>query len=411
MIFEWTYELRFLVALALGFLIGLERESTKPEHERLYLGGVRTFPIVSMLGFGCAWLYEKGAAFVLPVGLLVIGGLAVVAYIAKINVGRTGSTSEIALILIFVVGALTLLVDVWIAMAISIVATLLLSEKTQLETYVERLDRVGFLATIKFLLVTVIILPILPNEGYTQFKLNPARIWQIVALVSGIGYVGYLLSKRFGKSAGLWMSGLLGGMVSSTATSISMGRLAQQNLARSAGAMHASVLASSVMYLRVVIIVSFFNPAFVYDHWWRFVLLALIGAGLAATIRRPAAGRESADVTGIQNPFELKPALVFAGLFVLLSIVTRAAVSSLGADATKLVGLLAGIADVDAFTLSVVRNAEIGSDIAVSAVLLAAMTNTVAKGVYFGVLAPATRKDVAWRYALWAVLHLPLVFV
>ena len=182
--FEWTPELRFLVALALGFLVGLERERTKIEEQKMVFGGVRTHPIISLLGFGCAWFYKVGAVLMLPVGLLSIAALTSIAYIAKIKIGRFGSTSEISALLTFVTGALALLVDVWIAMAIGVVNTILLSEKAALESYVERLNKVEFLATIKFLLVTVIILPVLPNQEYTSFKLNPTKIWEIVILVS-----------------------------------------------------------------------------------------------------------------------------------------------------------------------------------------------------------------------------------
>ena len=143
--FEWTPELRFLVALALGFLVGLERESTKIEEQKMVFGGVRTHPIICLMGFGCAWFFKIGATLMLPVGLLSIAALTSIAYIAKIKVERFGSTSEISALLTFVTGALALLVDVWIAMAIGVVNTILLSEKAALESYVERLNKVEFL--------------------------------------------------------------------------------------------------------------------------------------------------------------------------------------------------------------------------------------------------------------------------
>ena len=173
---EWTIQLRFVVALALGFLVGLERESIKGD-QKLVFGGVRTHPIISMFGFGCAWLFKIGATFMLPTGLLAIALLTGVAYIAKIRAERFGTTSEISALLTFITGALAMLVDVWIAMAIGIVNTLLLSEKAMLESYVERLSKVEFLATVKFLLITIIILPVLPNQEFTQFHINPCLLY------------------------------------------------------------------------------------------------------------------------------------------------------------------------------------------------------------------------------------------
>ena len=165
----WTVQLRFLVALALGFLVGLERESIKID-QKLVFGGVRTHPIISLFGFGCAWLYQIGATAMLPVGLLAIATLTGIAYVAKIRVDRFGTTSEVSALLTFITGALAMLVDVWIAMALGVMNTMLLSEKAMLESYVERLSKVEFLATVKFILVTVIILPVLPNQEFTQFQ-------------------------------------------------------------------------------------------------------------------------------------------------------------------------------------------------------------------------------------------------
>ncbi len=411
MAFQWTYELRFLIALALGFLIGLERESTKQEHKFLFLGGVRTFPIVSLFGFGCAWLYQLGATLILPTGLLTIGALTVVAYIAKIKGGRYGSTSELSLIVTFVVGALALLVDVWVSMAIGVVMTLLLSEKAEMETYVERLDRVGFLATLKFLLVTVIILPVLPDREYTQFRLNPSRIWQIVVLVSTVGYVGYLLSRRFGKKAGMWMSGLLGGIVSSTAVSISAGRAAQKDPARSASALQATILAGSIMYLRILVLVAILSPGLVAFVWWKLCSLALIGSALAFFLGTRDGEVASVDPPELQNPFEIKPALLFAFLFVALSIFTTLVKQQMGNAGTFGLALLVGVADVDPFILSLLREADVTPAIISSAIILATMSNTIAKGFYFGTLASTARRPTAVRYTIWVLLHIVLVFV
>ena len=226
-IIEWTPQLRFAVALALGFLVGLEREGAKIEKKTMVFGGVRTHPMIAMFGFGCAWLSQIGVAFILPAGLAAMIALTSIAYIAKIRADRFGSTTEFSAILTFVTGALALLVDIWAAMAVGVLNTILLSEKSSLETWVEKLDRAEFLATLKFLLITLIVLPVLPDQAYTRYELNPTHIWEIVILVSTIGFVGYFLSKRLGDRIGLWLSGLLGGVVSSTAVTVAVGRAAQ----------------------------------------------------------------------------------------------------------------------------------------------------------------------------------------
>jgi uncharacterized membrane protein (DUF4010 family) len=409
--FEWTVELRFLVALGLGFLIGLERESTKGDHQGRIFAGVRTFPIISLFGFGSAWLYTLGITFVLPAGIVSLGILVAVAYTAKTRMGRFGSTTEVTALLTFTMGALALLADVWIAMALGVVNAMLLSEKAQLEAYVERLDRVELLAVIKFLLVTAIILPVLPDREYTRFGLNPTRIWQIVILVSSIGFVGYFLAKRFGTRLGLWLSGLLGGIVSSTAVSIASGRIAQQHPERAGSALQASMLAASVMYIRILVLVWVLNASLVPFLWWRLLLLSALGLLLSIGIRTSPAAPAGSDNAALQNPFELRPAMLFAGLFVLLSVATGLLKSAIGDSGILLLSTVVGVVDVDPFILSLIQGTGSGLQIVVSAIVLATMSNTVAKGMYFSVLAPAARQRAVWRYALWAVLHLPLVFL
>jgi uncharacterized membrane protein (DUF4010 family) len=395
------------VALALGFLVGLERESTKIETQKLVFGGVRTHPIISMYGFGCAWLYQIGVTFMLPAGLLSMTVLTAIAYLAKIRAERYGSTSEVSALLTFVVGALALLVDIWIAMALGIVNTMLLSEKSRLETFVEKLDKVDFLATLKFLLVTLIVLPVLPDQEFTRFRLNPASIWKLVILVSTIGFIGYELSKRFGSKVGLWLSGLLGGIVSSTAVTIAAGRLAQKDAGRVVHARQASILAASVMYLRILALLALLAPALVPLVWWKLVLLALIGVVLSLRARGKEEGSMAKGVPGLQNPFELSPALLFAGLYVLLTVATELVKTYAGSAGVLTLAAVVGVTDIDPFILSLLQGPEIG--FVVSATLIAMMSNTLVKGIYFAVLVPVGRRETLLRYGMWALLHLPFI--
>lgn len=408
---EWTFEMRFAIALLLGFLVGLERESTKLEQQKLVFGGVRTHPIISMYGFGCAWLHKIGASLVLPVGLLSIIVLTAIAYLAKTRNERYGSTSEMSALLTFIVGASALLLDVWVAMALGIVNTMLLSEKSRLEKFVEDLDRVDFLATIKFLLVTVIILPVLPNQEYTQFRLNPSSIWKIVILVSTIGFFGYVLAKRFGSKVGLWLSGVLGGIVSSTALTVAAGRMAEKTPTLSRSAMQAAILASSVMYLRILALIAFINPSIIPFIWWRLLLLSAVGIALAVSVGRHEAHAEPEEMPLLENPFEISPAIWFAGLFVALTVVTSIVQSFAGSTGLLTLASIVGVTDIDPFILSLVRNPDTLIGIAERAILLAMMSNTVVKGAYFSFLVPATRRESILRFGIWAALHLPLVFV
>jgi uncharacterized membrane protein (DUF4010 family) len=345
----------------------------------------------------------------LPVGLLSIALLTGVAYVAKIRADRFGTTSEVSALLTFITGALAMLVDVWIAMAMGIVNTMLLSEKAMLESYVERLSKVDFLATVKFLLVTLIILPVLPNKEFTQFHINPAKVWHIVIIVSTLGFVGYLLEKKFGSKLGLWMSGILGGVVSSTALTLSVGRMARNNPDRSSSALQAALLASSVMYLRVLVLIWFVNSSFLPGLWYRLVILAVVGVVLSLrTIRKELSSSESEKLE-LQNPFEIRPALGFALLFVILSVVTGFVKSTVGNSGLLGLSAIIGVSDIDPFILSLVQGSDGTTQILTSAIVLAMMSNTIAKAIYFWTLSSTTRKETAVKYSIFALAHIPFI--
>ncbi|MDQ7816442.1 MAG: MgtC/SapB family protein [Melioribacteraceae bacterium] len=410
---EWTVQLRLAVALALGFLVGLERESSQSKHKKVLFGGIRTYPIISMLGFGCAWLFTIGEKSLLPIGLIALAALTAISYFSKFQFDQPGVTTELSALLTFIVGALAMLVDIWASMALGIINTMLLSEKARLEEFVEKLDRVEFLAVLKFLLVTLIILPVLPNEEYTQFKVNPSKVWQIVIIVSSIGFVGYILSKRMGEKVGFWLSGLVGGIVSSTAVSIAYGRMTKQNELISKSALQGVIVAASVMYLRLLILIYIINPRIVAAVWWQMILLS--GAGFAISLlkfrtkkHKVAALEESQR---LQNPFEIRPAFLFALLFVALSFITGLVKEYFGQSGIISLSVLVGITDISPFVLSLISSSEFSIGIISAAILVSIMSNTVMKGIYFGYLANNVRKETFIRFGILALLHIPVIVI
>jgi uncharacterized membrane protein (DUF4010 family) len=404
-------QLRFFIALGLSFLIGLERESSGVATKGRVFAGVRTYSLIGVYGFSCGWLVSINQPLALPLGMLSLTALAIVGYLAKLKSDFVGWTSEVAALLTFVMGALCLLTDIWVPLALGIVSTFLLSEKALFEKYVESLNNAEFLAVVKFLLITLIILPVLPNGEYTEFNLNPRKIWQIVVLVSTVGFAGYFLTKKFGNRAGLWLSGLLGGIVSSTAVSIAAGRIAQHSPDRSVNALQATILASTVMYIRILALIWFLKPDFVKHIWLKLVLLALIGLVLSIHKEEKTHPLDKAPVQTVKNPFEIKPALIFATLFVILSVVTVLSERFYGSAGIMTLAGIVGVTDIDPFILSIVNQAALLQTIAISAIIISMMSNTIIKGIYFGFLAKNIRKSVSWRFGLWALLHLPILFI
>ncbi len=406
---EWSDPLRFFIALALGFLVGLERESAVLEDKNRVFAGVRTYTILSLYGFACAWLFRVHSEFALPAGMISIAALLLIGFLFKQRQGYVGWTSEIAALLTFAVGALCLLADVWVAMALGIVNTMLLSEKDKIGHWVERLNKTEFLAVLKFLIVTLIVLPVLPDQDYTRFALNPRSIWQIVALVSSIGFAGYFLTQRYGSRLGLKLSGIIGGVVSSTAVSIAMGRCAQRTPEHAYDAMQSSLLASSVMYIRILVLLLILNPLLAGELSWRLIGLCLAGVFLSFHFHENSSPVGNQKVENLRNPFEIRPALIFAAVFVLLSIASVWVRENLGNAGLMALAFFLGLTDIDPFILSLAKTSGPVEPAICLAILLAMMGNTVAKGLYFGFLGAAVRTATFWRYALWAILHLLLL--
>jgi uncharacterized membrane protein (DUF4010 family) len=408
---EFHSELRFILALALGFLIGLERERSGATKQSRVFAGVRTFSLVSLFGFACAWLNNLGIALAVPLGLFAIAGLAALEYYAKQCEHRVGWTTEAAVLLTFAIGALALLAPPWVPLALGIIGTLLLSEKARFEGLVEKLDAAEFLAVIKFLIVTALILPVVPDREFSVYRINPHKLWWIVVMVSSVGFAGYFLIKKLGTRFGWWLSGLAGGIVSSTAVSVAAGRIAQQQPAQAHHALQAALLASSVMYLRILVLVAFLNGAFVPALAWKLVALCATGLLLAWSVRPAQDPTARGPVSSLQNPFEILPALGFALLFVVLGVATQLVQSHFGGSALLALAGVVGVVDIDPFILSLVQGNPGPAPLLISAVLVAMMVNTLAKGIYFSSLAGTVRHTALLRFGLWTVLHLPLAFL
>jgi uncharacterized membrane protein (DUF4010 family) len=408
---EFLSELRFALALALGFLIGLERERSGATKQSRVFAGVRTFTLISLFGFACAWLHNLGLTAAVPVGLVAIAGLAALEYYAKLRENRIGWTTEAAVLLTYAIGALALLAPPWVPLALGIIGTLLLSEKSRLEGLVESLDSAEFLAVLKFLIVTALILPVVPDRAFTQFAINPHKLWLIVVMVSSVGFAGYFMIKKLGTKFGWWLSGLAGGIVSSTAVSVAAGRIAQQQPGQAHHALQAALLASSVMYLRILVLVAFLNGAFVPALAWKLGVLCAAGFVLAWLVRPLAEPGARGPASTMQNPFEIVPALMFALLFVVLMVATKLVQAHFGDSALLGLAAVIGVVDIDPFILSLVQSNPEPQRLFVSAILVAMMVNTLAKGVYFSTLARSIRRPALGRFALWAALHLPLAFL
>jgi uncharacterized membrane protein (DUF4010 family) len=383
------------VALGVGFLIGLQREQSaaaEREIDRSLLGGVRTYPLVALVGALCvllaarfgAWTVGAGfISFMIPVGL---------AYADDLRHNRDrGITSEVALVLTFLLGCLTTADGVagspkerlLLCAAMAVAVTALLSYKDPLHALAARVSRDDLYSTVKFGILALVVLPLLPDKGYGPYQaLNPAKIGLVVVLIAAISFCGYIAVRLLGPGKGLGVTGLLGGLASSTAVALSFsGRAKREPKAAKACALGV-ILASTVMGLRVLVLVAIINRDLLLSVAWPMGALTLAGA-LAAAILYISGRKEDLESEDVRfsNPFEIGSALKFGLIFAVVLVASKAATRTWGAQGSYLAALLAGAADVDAVTISLSRMAPspLVPQKAALAVFVAAASNTLVK--------------------------------
>lgn len=352
---DLTLALRFGAALGLGVLLGLERERTKvPERS---FAGVRTFALVALAGALAAYFQETLALSWLALALFgAMVALVVVSYAVTARLGEVGITTEVSALIAFLLGWLCLLGQVELAASLGVATALTLALKDWLHRLASRIEPGDVEATLKFAIVTLIILPLVPNQYFGPEPLdviNPYQIWLMVVLISGLNFASYLLVKILGQEHGIGLTGLLGGLVSSTAVTFGFAQRSRREPEQSAALGLGILLAWTVMFFRVLVLVAVVSRPLAGQ------LLLVIG-GLATVSlliclglwrRRRSAG-ESANVTAGENPFELGQAVQFGLLFGAVTLAVRAAQVYLGDAGLYLAGAVAGLTDVDAIALS-----------------------------------------------------------
>lgn len=376
---------KILLVLFLSFLIGLEREERKANPERYSFGGVRTFPLIGLIGYAMA-LLAGGQLMVVALGFGVVGALLVVSYTHKLSTeNNSGVTTEVSALGTYLLGALVYHDQLWIATTITVISMFLLVLKTSLEGLTQRVAPEEIFTFTKFLLLTAVILPVLPRAAFTQFQINPFKTWLVVVAVSTVSYGSYLLLKVTRGRNGVLLSAILGGAYSSTVTTIALARRSrtEQQPHLFAGG---TLIASGMMYLRLALLVGIFNRGLVAVLGLPFVLLAgsaILAGWLWSRIPDPAAERSERKLEP-GNPLELRAALLFAALFVSMVIMTHLAIAYLGQKGVYGLGGIMGLADVDPFIMGVAQTAgrEVPVPVGAIAILIAAISNNFAKACY-----------------------------
>lgn len=383
------------VALAVGLIIGFEREqSAKEQEKRWSVGGSRTYPMVSLVGALAMLLARQAGPALVWLAFLGTFAFLVVDYADVVKKDRDrGLTSEAAFIVTFLLGALATSSGVIepigrraiVLLGVAVVATVVLSLKPRVHALAERASKDDVFATLKFLVVAIVVLPLLPDEKLGPFGvLNPYKIGLMVTLIAGIDFVGYVAVRALGAGRGLGLTGLVGGLASSTAVTLSMSGRARESKELHRSCALAIVTASSVMFPRVLIEVAVVNRALLSALWIPLVAMTLTGFAAAGWFYRRAKRKEaSTEKLEIDNPFELTSALKWGFIFVAVLLAAKLATTHFGRSGTYLAGLLAGTTDVDAITLgmaNLAKSGEIEPAVAVTTIIIGTASNTLVKG-------------------------------
>jgi len=371
-------------ALGLGILIGLERERTRGD-SRMF-AGVRTFSLVALFGAIAVYAGElSGLPWLVGLVFLSILALVVTAYHTASKDGDVGATTEVSVLITFFVGSICAWGQVGIAGAVTVVTMLLLSLKGWLHDLARRIESPDVEATLKFAIITLIVLPLVPDANYGPAGLeviNPYKTWLMVVLIAGLNFIGYILVKVLGREHGFGLTGLLGGLVSSTAVTLGFSQRSRHEPDLTPVLVLAILLAWTVMYFRVVLEVGVVNYSLAEELALGMLLMGVVSVGICLFLWRKGRKGVTAEVESGHNPFELGDAIKFGLLFAVVIFIASAAQVYFGDTGLYVAGALAGLTDVDAIALSMAnlaRQDPVSSGAAARTIVIAVLSNTMVK--------------------------------
>lgn len=383
-----TVALDFATAILLGALVGIEREKRKAEEEKTgHIAGLRTFILLALLGAAAGWLSRTlSSPWIIAAALLVVGAMVVAGYFvtARSSEGGKGLTTETAAIVVALLGAMVTLGHQELAIGLGVITAAVLAYKQPLHGFVDKLGWDDVYAGVRLLIATFIALPLLPDRTIDPWgALNPYKLWLLVILISSLSLVGYVLTRLLGPARGTAVTGLTGGLVSSTAVTLSFSREARDHPQMANALACGILLAWAVMFVRVVVLVAVANRSLLSQLLIPFVVMAVVVAAFAALLYFRDGSVKHGKARGhldVKNPFSLTAAAKFAVLFAVVLLAVKIVQQHFPPDSLYAVAALAGLTDVDAITLSMAEFAKSGeARVAVIAIVIASLSNTLVK--------------------------------
>jgi uncharacterized membrane protein (DUF4010 family) len=373
---------RLLVALLVGLLIGVDRERAEQRKQRKLFAGVRTFPLIALLGAILALMLAEIGPWPLVVGLMAVAAIALVSYRESVRAGETGATTEVAALATYALGTMAGVGQLAVAGATAVSVAVLLAAKPRLERFSRAISETELAAVLELAVISAIVLPLLPDRGYGPWQvLNPFRIWMLVVMVSAVSFAGFIAVRWRGESAGpLWAAGL-GGLVSSTATTVAMAARSRVSPQQVSSLSAAAVLASTVMCGRLAVLVAVVGPGLLPRIGPAMAAMALTGLLATLVLYRAGPHHEgSSSRSVVENPFRLRSALLFGAIFAATMLLVRGSRQVLGTTGTLLAAGLSGLADVDAISIALARGEQSDRlDQASLGVIIASASNNLFK--------------------------------
>jgi uncharacterized membrane protein (DUF4010 family) len=400
------------LSLGLGLLVGLQREYASSK-----TAGIRTFPLITLTGTICGLLAKELDVWVLVAGFLGVISLLIIGSIQKVKNKEegTGITTEAAVLLMFSLGAYLVFGEPIVAVVLTGVTTVLLHFKTSLHGLVNKIGEQDLRAVMQFVLISMVILPVLPNTTYDLYKvLNPRDIWLMVVLIVAISLCGYFAYKLFGDKVGVLLGGVLGGLISSTATTVSYAKMAAGNVTPGKLAATVIITASTISLVRVLIEIRIVSPSSFMNLAFPLVaelVVMIILTGILSFKQK----KEVFKMQDQKNPAELKSAVIFGLLYAVINFLSAAANDKFGKEGLYVVSFLSGLTDMDAITLSTAKMTEqnrIDASLGWRLILIAFMSNLVFKGGIAMIIGgKGLGKTIAFLFGIAILTGLAILFI
>ncbi len=392
-----------IVSASLGALIGLIRqwgEQQDAHKDDNHFAGLRTFVLWALIGYTAAFVDSTHVPYAFLAALGIVGAhLILHGFIAK---DRTsiGLTTGAAAIITLLLGALVYWGQLLFAVMFAALTMIVLGMKQMSHSWTRKFTNEDIRSTLQFVAVTGVVLPLVPNQGYGPYEaINPYSLWLMVVLISGLGFVGYILMRLLGTKAGVILTGLVGGLASSTATTLAFSRESKTYPEISGSFALAIVMACTIMLGRVLVILGFIYPAFIAQLWYPFLIMAMPGLLYAVFIALLSKkSKTPVEIPNLKNPLGLSIAIKFGIIYGVISFLVKWLSQTELTDELLALSFISGLTDMDAIALSITQNLKDGSvalQLGTRAIILAAVANTILKAsLVFSIGAPQLRKHI-----------------